>query len=136
MNPIQRYYEALNGVGILNYRNMQESGEARFLQHCLGRCEAPVVLDVGANVGTYSRAALEVCPSAAVFAFEPHPVSFRTLATVDARIRTCNFALGDREETADFYDYGDDGSEHASLYRLVIETVHQRPSRSFKVPVL
>lgn len=136
MDPIKQFYDALNRVGILNYRNMQETGEARFLQRCLGGLDAPVVLDVGANVGAYSKAALEVCPSATVIAFEPHPTTFRTLTAADARIRTCNFALGDREETADFYDYHDeDGSEHASLYKQAIEDVRQRPSRSCKVPV-
>lgn len=41
--------------------------------------KAPVVLDIGANVGAFSWAARRRWPDARVFAYEPHPVTFALL---------------------------------------------------------
>ena len=41
--------------------------------------DAPIVLDVGAHVGGFSRYALERWPRAQVYAFEPHPLTFAKL---------------------------------------------------------
>ena len=39
----------------------------------------PVVLDIGANIGSYSEAILRVAPRATVFAFEPSSAARRKL---------------------------------------------------------
>jgi FkbM family methyltransferase len=45
----------------------------------------PVVVDVGAHVGSFTLAVLERYPGAACFAFEPAPVAFRLLEANMAR---------------------------------------------------
>jgi len=131
MDPVQQYFAALNRVGILNYQNMQVSGEEYFLRRYLPRTSHPVVFDIGANQGGYSKAVLDMCPSARVFAFEPHPVTFKTLqqnlGSTGAALY--QYGIGDKNETTRFYDYRDnDGSLHASLYKEVIEGIHGKPA--------
>lgn len=138
MNPIPNYFSALNAIGVLNYTSSQVSGEAGFLDQFLSRFKVPVVFDVGANVGGYTREILMRNPRAHVFAFEPHPTTFRSLAKFDAdpNVQTFNLALGDAEGELDFFDYRDeDGSSHASLYREVIERIHGRAAVAHRVKV-
>lgn len=35
----------------------------------------PIILDIGANIGTYSQAVLKLCPGAKIYAFEPSSVA-------------------------------------------------------------
>jgi FkbM family methyltransferase len=66
--------------------------------------------DVGANIGQTTRQALHRFPSAHVYAFEPHPRSFRTLAAItDKRLSAHQLALGERSGKAKLYQYGDAG---------------------------
>jgi FkbM family methyltransferase len=66
--------------------------------------------DVGANIGQTTRQALHRFPSARVYAFEPHPRSFRTLAAItDKRLSAHQLALGERSGKAKLYQYGDSG---------------------------
>lgn len=138
MNRFKDYYKALNDVGILNYRNMEESGESHFIKNNIAKLQSPVIFDVGANAGNYAKFIVEACPSASVYAFEPHPATFKILrdGNADPRIRAFNLGLGRIDGTADFYDYRDeDGSEHASLYKGVIESIHQRPAVCHQVSI-
>jgi hypothetical protein len=66
--------------------------------------------DVGANVGQTTRQVLRRFPSARVYAFEPHPTSFRALAAItDKRPSTHQIALGERSGRAKLYQYGESG---------------------------
>ena len=50
------YKLALNGIGILNYENDKISGEEYFITNVLKLAkEGSVVIDVGANKGTYAN---------------------------------------------------------------------------------
>lgn len=49
-------------------------GEAKALRATLGDARAPVLFDVGANVGEWTRAAKTVSPDATIHAFEPSQV--------------------------------------------------------------
>jgi FkbM family methyltransferase len=80
----------INSQGIYNYNNM------KLLQDLLQ--EGGTFFDVGANIGSYSLVASEQ-PEASVFAFEPHPVTFRMLKEnieLNRRdnVRLFNIALG------------------------------------------
>lgn len=133
------YRLSLSGMGVLNYENAKASGEGRFLrQHLRGRPDC-VVFDVGANLGGYSRQVLEVCPHATVYAFEPHPRTFKTLASTFRlpSFFALNAAVGETEGEASLFDYrAQDGSSHASLYRDVIENIHNAESVEHKVKVM
>jgi FkbM family methyltransferase len=137
---------SLRGMGILNYRDADQSGERHFLERLAAAWDVvdtwpvlrPVVLDVGAHQGEYSRLVRATLPDAEIHAFEPHPSSAEQLASrLEGRVTIVASAVGSSRGMLDLYDYADaDGSSHASAYRGVIETIHGRPSKALKVPVL
>jgi FkbM family methyltransferase len=85
-----------------------------------------VLFDVGANVGTYSKALYAQFPKARIAAFEPMPATFDTLRrTLAATTVKCySTGLSDAEGTAIIYDYDEMNGEHASLYAGVLEELH------------
>jgi FkbM family methyltransferase len=98
----------------------------------------PTVVDVGANVGDYSSMVLEARKYARVFAFEPHPETFKRLT---ARLSAGNFvatnaACGGVPGKLLLYDHLDgSGTEHASLLPGVIESIHGDKSIKHEVEV-
>jgi len=133
-----QYYQALNGVGILNYQNDWVSGERNFLTKFLEWRPQAVVFDVGAHTGDYTRLVRSLAPQARIFAFEPHPVTFEMLARVaeETGAKAIPVGLGNQSHMLDIYDYADnDGSQHASLYRDVIERIHKKPATSHSIRI-
>jgi len=134
---------SIRGLGMLNYRNLEESGETYFLKKVLpcyyssGTATRAVVLDVGANVGNYSRTILKVAPGAQVYCFEPHPVNVSLLeSALGTSVTVVPVAVGSAPGTLELYDYeGTTGSSHASLHKEVFEQILQRPHHSQCVPV-
>jgi|688.fasta_scaffold07770_4 FkbM family methyltransferase len=121
------YLMSLGGLGILNYRNMKDSGEKSFLAKYLKK-NGGVLIDVGANQGNYSLEAITVCPNIKVFAFEPHPITFRSLyKNVESHenIFTVNKGMSWRKGVSKLYDhFNKDGSSHASLFQDIITEFH------------
>ena len=133
------YRCSLRGIGVLNSENARVSGEDVFLEKYLCRRDGCVVFDVGANVGSYSRKIFQSCPSATVYAFEPHPVTFATLeGSVGANgFYPVNAAASDSNGVMELYDYAqNDGSSHASLHRDVIEGLHKQKAVTHQVNVV
>lgn len=129
----------LVGLGVLNYENEKVSGEDYFLKWFLSDKNSPVVIDVGANIGNYSKHVLDLRPNSTIFAFEPHPKTFsRLFAELGKSNATLvNAAVGVEDGTLSLYDYhSEDGSEHASLYKGVIEVIHNAKSVEHVVPVI
>jgi len=123
-------------LGILNYENPKISGEDRFLREFLRGKRNPVVLDVGANEGTYSRKIIDANKSSLIYAFEPHPTTYQKLIgnISSPRFKAINAAVGCQEGELNLYDYlSSDGSSHASLYKEVIEVFHRSKSTAHKV---
>jgi len=125
------FFASLHGLGVNNWENHEVSGEHVFLRSLLTGADAPVVFDVGANVGNYSQCVKDINASARVFSFEPHPGTYARLrkAGRNAGFAAFNFGLSDKEETTTLYDRGDhpEGSSHASLYSEVIASLHRAP---------
>ena len=127
----------LRGLGILNYQDRMISGEVTFLRRCLKEKDNPVVLDVGANEGGYSREVVAINPSALVFAFEPHPQTFERLVVnvgVCRNVRPVNRAVGDVPGRHKLYDRNaGGGTTHASIFRDVIEGIHKVQASEWEV---
>lgn len=129
---------SLHGLGILNYENDAVSGEAAFvrkLAHWRGQ-ERTVVFDVGANEGAYARAIRQHLENAELYAFEPHPKTYEALRrdAENHQYIALNLGLGDAPGEHVIYDYAhQDGSQHASLYRGVIEEIHKGESVSYRI---
>lgn len=133
------YNLSLSGMGVLNFENDRISGESRFLKSLLKGRAGCIVLDVGANVGDYSRRVFQACPQATVYAFEPHPKTYSILSRSiqQSGFIPINAAAGDKEGEVSLFDYEEkDGSSHASLYRGVIENIHKAKSIEHKVRVI
>lgn len=135
------YRCSLHGMGILNFESETVSGEYNFLASYLARLPSGgCVIDVGANVGDYSKLILELYPDVRIFAFEPHPKTFALLnSNIPAgdRFLPIRSAVGSEKGELFLYDYGEnDGSAHASVYKEVIEDIHHGHAIDHRVPVL
>ena len=120
---------SLRGLGILNYQDEFISGEHHFITQILPKyCKtrAPILIDIGANEGGYSKLLFESNPHAQIIAFEPHPTTFKKLtAEFGSTINLQQMALGAQSGTITLFDYSSaDGSQHASIYEDVIKEIH------------
>lgn len=128
---------ALRGMGILNFESDKLSGE-EWLLRTATRGRLRVVLDIGANLGSYSAEVRANNEGARVFSFEPHPQTFTKLQESAGRygFTAVNAAVGDESGSIELFDYADrDGSQHASIYRSVIEDIHASKAACFRVPM-
>lgn len=117
------YRLSRRGLGMMNSESFKASGEKHFLEKYLDKKTAPIVIDVGANQGDFSKLVLEVCQSARVYAFEPHPLTYAQLENNlrGFSVQTINAGCGDKTHVMEIFDYSEnDGSRHASLYYDVI----------------
>jgi len=134
------FHASLRGLGVLNYKNDIVSGEHHLLTQYLTSCQNPTVFDVGANEGSYSTGICTANNNAQVFAFEPHPVTYKRLLAYTSRtknITPINAACGSSVGQLILYDYaGSTGTEHASLYAGVIEDIHKSTSDRHTVDVI
>lgn len=129
---------ALRGLGVLNYESDKLTGEKRFLLDYVRSGSDFVLFDVGANVGRYSRAVLEINKNAIIYAFEPHPINYERLSRniTGDNVHTLNMAVGNEDGNCVLYDYRyDDGSTHASVVDGVIEQIHHSESTNHVVPI-
>lgn len=129
---------ALNGMGFFICES-GENGESFFLSKFLREKTSNVVFDVGANVGKYSAEVFKISPNSTVYAFEPHPETFKKLSAAihSARFYPQNIAVGKEPGKLPLYDYQDgDGSSHASLFQTVIEDFRGQKSVCHQVAVI
>ena len=122
-------------MGIFKW-DSETNGEKRFLTNYLAAFANPVIFDVGANRGGYSKLVKKICNSALLYAFEPHPTSYAILMQEGntAGFHTFNYGLGKSDEDSFIYDYhGEDGSSHASIFKEVIEKIHHSNSVSHAI---
>jgi FkbM family methyltransferase len=133
------YRLSLNGLGILNYQNNKLSGENYFLKKYLKDKTTNIIFDIGANKGSYSKKIMELNPNAELYAFEPHPKTFKKLQEVadEFSFKAFNVGVGDKNETLKIYDYKyKDGSQHASIFKDIIEKVHKSEFIEHKINLI
>ena len=121
------YRLSLGGLGILNYKTSKVSGEKSFLEGYLAN-RSGVLIDVGANQGNYSLDSIRVNQGLVIYAFEPHPITFSSLAgnvINHSSIVPINKGMSAENGVLKLYDYpSKDGSSHASLFQDVITEIH------------
>lgn len=131
---------SLRGMGIDNWEDPRISGEISFLESLSRRVAKPVVFDVGANVGQYAQLVMQAMPDAKLFSFEPHPTSFKALesAAANGKFEVRQLALSDSVGESLLFDHaaGAAGSQHATLFRDVIEVSYADRAESFPVNVV
>jgi FkbM family methyltransferase len=113
---------AYQNIGILNYKNHRDSGEAFLLSDVLPRIitgSSPVFLDVGANVGQIAKGLRLEFPQARIWAIEPNPMTYVLLEEEmkDLHVTSMRVGLGSRMEGGELHCYRDDQtSGHATVY--------------------
>ena len=105
----------LDAKGFKNYGDFNKTGEKKFIR--LIRDEINLSLDIGANVGNYTRLILQETNSK-VISFEPLPDAYRELEVLKKdfkeRLETFNIAISNENKIQELY-YGSEKSEKASL---------------------
>jgi FkbM family methyltransferase len=98
-----------NVIGLFSLLNKNwDISKPRFVEKVVADVNDDVLLvDVGANVGLFSRQCLSLTPRiSALYAYEPHPSNFsllcRNLEGIQ-KARLNNFGLGSATSTANFY---------------------------------
>jgi FkbM family methyltransferase len=130
-------YLSSRALGFNNYSSASISGETRVINERIPRVGAPVIFDVGANNGEWSAQVLKANTLAKIHAFEPQPVLASHIAATYPAIAINNLAVGEAAGELDLYDYADHpGSQHASLLKGVIDTIHGGIPRVTKVSVI
>ena len=108
---------SLDAKGFKNYGDFSETGEKSFIK--LIKDEINLSLDIGANVGKYTKLLLSET-NTRVIAFEPMPESFEELKKIklefDTRLDVYNIALGNENKIQKIF-FGDGKSEKASLIK-------------------
>ena len=133
------YQLSLRGLGVLNYQGEYLIGEKNWLNNYLKNKKNSIVLDVGANVGNYSKDILESNKDSIVYAFEPHPKTYKNLVSniSNSRFKGFNLGVGDENGKLELFDYDTkDGSSHASLYKDVIKDLHKGNPISHEVDII
>lgn len=133
------YHASLRGMGMMNCTR-STSGEKYFMDHVLPSLlgtDAPILFDVGANVGNYTQLLHRQFPKATIHAFEPHPKTFKHLTTNVSPFAQChNSGLGSEESSLILYDKADqDGSTHASMHEKIITHEHLQQTVEHTVQV-
>jgi len=123
----QRFFEALHLISVngLNYcgrgASVDVSGEewvVQWFRNQWNRPEKPIVFDIGANVGAYTRTFLSVFGEAcSIYAFEPSETAFKVLRANVSNPSVCCFNLGFSDESRQASLYCDSrDSTVASVY--------------------
>ena len=133
------YHISLRGLGILNNHSSYLTGEKQWLSRYLKNINNPIIIDVGANIGGYVNDVFEANISSFVYAFEPHPITYRKLNNniANDKLKTFNLGVGNEKGKLELFDYEDnDGSAHASLFKEVITDLHGKGVISHSVKVI
>jgi FkbM family methyltransferase len=135
------FVASAKGLGLDSSPKINAAGETAVLSTFIKRNTSanPVIFDVGANVGMYAIKLKKLITDARVFAFEPHPATFKSLeqASRSNGFSAINKGCGSQVGTLNFYDYSglSEGSEHATLLPGVIEQIHQGTAQTLQVEV-
>jgi len=124
--------------GLLGYEIRRK--QPQHAESVLAKVDFATILDVGANTGQFSFAALSSHPKAVIHAFEPIPDVFATLQSKfhgRSNLHAHNLAISDSNSTADF----EVNESSASSSLLPLDETHKkmypgaRKTRMIKVNV-
>ena len=107
----------LDAKGFKNYGDFKRTGEKKFIR--LIKDEINLSLDIGANVGNYTKLILQEA-SSKVISFEPLPDAYRELEDLKKefreRLEIFNIAISNENKKQELY-FGNKKSEKASLMK-------------------
>lgn len=124
---LQRLWNRLHTLAIfaMNYGGgglIETSGEAWVLSNVVGQAckgtNAPVIFDVGANVGDYALLVRQLIPEARIHAFEPAGNTYNDLTSHlngISDVQTYNIGFSDSERIVELFSYEIEGNEVSLL---------------------
>ncbi len=131
---------ALGGLGFLN-GDPRWNGEERFLADLAARWRRedrrPLVIDAGANEGSFAAAVLRLAPEARIVCLEPNPPTFERLAARfrhEPRVSLIQAALAEIDGVVPLHDTQAEGSQHASLLAATFRAIHPGNASATMVP--
>ena len=129
---------SLRGLGIFTNA---DKAEGYFLRNFLKGKGSKTIFDIGANVGNYADVLRGYSPEASIYCFEPNPRTFKYLtdSSIKGAYKAFQLAVGNFNGKIKFYDYEGqegNGTEHASLFKDVIENIHHKKSIEFEVDIV
>lgn len=93
---ISKFFLAIQGIGWGG--DIKNSGELPLLKRHLKNLDKPVIFDIGAHVGEYLEACMNINNQARVHCFEPSKVHYKKLSSVnledESNVVINNFGLG------------------------------------------
>ncbi|MFC2053453.1 FkbM family methyltransferase [Chloroflexota bacterium] len=106
------YYDGLFDI------DMYANGEIRALKYVISSLKKPVVFDVGANIGDWCQAALQINPQAQIHCFEPGSYAFGKLTgrKFPPNVICNHFGFSSRPSIEKMTLYGNSKSMLNSLY--------------------
>ena len=111
INPLSNSHREL---GLMN-SNSKTNGENNVLKVLNKYIDSPIIFDVGANTGEYSKFIKTIIPNSIVYSFEPNIAAFNDLNKING-ISAINQALGDEEgERILYIPTNDEKTEHSSF---------------------
>lgn len=117
-------------IGISNYTNQKVSGELFFIEKKLPEIltNTPIIFDVGANRGNYSRNIKKRFPNSKIYCFEPNPYIFEKInENKENNLLAFNIGMSSKEgEQKMFLSKDDINGELSSLNEDVIKVIHQQ----------
>lgn len=104
--------------GLVIYTKLPEYFEMKFVNKIINKGDT--VIDVGANLGSYSLIAASKVGKGKVFAFEPSNIAYKrlleniTINNMDDKIKTLRVAVSDKKGYLDFSDLSRPEVSHVS----------------------
>jgi FkbM family methyltransferase len=139
------YKIALRGIGLFNSEGNNVTGERYFLQQLQMKVNIRTVFDVGANTGEYTMDVRRYFPRAIIYAFEPHPQTYKKLTKniTKNHFHPYQLALGEKKGSIKLWDFAQDAvlkhtqptSTLASVHKDVISGLHKQKAMSYSVPI-
>lgn len=124
-------------MGFNNYNIFYDSGE-RIVLKLLKNIENPVVLDVGANNGEYSKFLLSRS-HASVIAFEPALSCRASLENLKSKYQNrftfFDFALGEKDGITNFFEFSDSEFSSISDLRDNVDFLRNRECTSIRIKI-
>ena len=107
-----------------NNSDMKSNGELRVMQEFLPKCKT--VFDVGANIGEWTKLAIEINPKLFIHCFEPSNKTYKKLVSNNFQEQiTCNnFGISSKNQTLDLHVFSDESGMNSLYKRHGLENSH------------
>jgi FkbM family methyltransferase len=109
---------AYQHYGILKYKSLEYSGEAFVLKEIIKKLvrEDEALIDVGANIGEYSRFLLQHFGKNRIIAFEPNGAAFTSLKKSLPNLEIYNHAIANENGEIEFFTSEEDNMSTQSSF--------------------